>query len=513
MRERRKNKTTGTLDWRISTLVFLLAGTLISLATASLVFIGYVASKEADAQAAENQLRLFENVLRNRHFLVARDQLSVARWDRSVANISIRFNRKFVRDEFVDSLWYDYGHDRTLLIGPGAEVLADASKGSVAFARRTLGLDDQLRRVAEKAVERHNRNRIEIKGGFGQKSVPGNRIDEVAEFAFVSIEGRPAMVSAMAIVPDDGEVALPERPPVILLSAKFIDETFAAELNGQSAFHGLQFKPGVATDREAASEGAQWNLHAEDGSALGAFSWKNENPGAEIWSLIVPIILLLGGVLAIAALAVARQIGRLSIRLETSEKQNRHLARHDALTGLANRLQFDTALETAVDGLPVNAFAVIACDLDRFKAVNDTYGHAGGDTVIRTIARRLTDAVGTAGLVARIGGDEFAILLTGFTDQPRLSVLSRQIIASVCDPIQIDGCQSTDVGVSLGVAVAPDAALTGVAIVAAADAALYEAKERGRGVAVFFQNLSSGASVEATASAKTSAASASCNAA
>lgn len=491
MRERRKNKATGLLDWRISTLVFLLAGTLISLATASLVFIGYVASKEADAQAAENQLRLFENVLRNRHFLVARDQLSVARWDRSVANIAVRFNQDFVRDEFMDSLWYDYGHDRTFLIGPGSEVLAEATKGNVAFARRRLAADDQLRRVVDKAVARHTSQRIAIGNGFGQKSVPGNRINEISEFAFVSVDGKPAMVSAMAIVPDDGEVTLTKAPPVILLSAKFIDATFAAELNSQGAFHGLQFNPVAARP----SAGAQWALHSDDGSALGAFSWKNENPGAHIWSLVIPLILLLGGVLAIAALVVARQIGRLSVRLESSEMRNRHLARHDALTGLANRLQFDAALETAVSGLPDKDFAVIACDLDRFKAVNDTFGHAGGDTVIRTVAQRMAEAVGTAGLVARIGGDEFAILLHGYTDRPRLSLLSSGIIASVCAPIALEGDQSTDVGVSLGIAVAPEAAIasgvamSGDAIVAVADEALYEAKERGRGVAVFAQDL------------------------
>lgn len=495
--ERRRFKRLHAL--RISTLVFLLAGALIALATTSLVFVGHIASKEADEQAAANELRLFDNALRDRFLLIARDQLSVARWDRAVQNVVLAFDKAYIRDELVDSLWYDYGHERTYFVAPGGTVLAEAARDTVDFSGRRLREEDDVRRIAEEATRRHGQHRISIPGGFGQMPVPRTQIDRIAALGFAHIDGRAALVSAMAIVPDDGVVALPGTPPVILVSAKFIDAELTGDLNAQLAFRDLAFSEGAVTDGSGAAAGE--TIVSLGGKTLGRFTWASARPGAHIWSVIVPVILGLGALLAIAAFSVARQIGGLSTQLEGSEARNRHLARHDALTGLANRLQFDAVLEAAAAALPARPFAVIACDLDRFKAVNDTYGHAGGDTVIRTVAARLSEAVGATGLVCRVGGDEFVIVMDGFTDRQRLSLLSHHVIAAVSAPIDLDEHTSTDVGVSLGIAVAPQAAATGDAILAAADAALYEAKERGRGCAVFADDLPADAANATMASA------------
>ena len=143
------------------------------------------------------------------------------------------------------------------------------------------------------------------------------------------------------------------------------------------------------------------------------------------------------------------------------------------------------ALEEAVAGLPRQPFAVIASDLDRFKAVNDTYGHAAGDSVIRAVSERLAREIGDSGMVSRTGGDEFIILIHAFTDKRRLDLLCAGIIESILKPIRMDGGEEADVGVSLGVAQAPLCGITGSAILRAADEALYAAKELGRGRAVF----------------------------
>jgi diguanylate cyclase (GGDEF)-like protein len=198
---------------------------------------------------------------------------------------------------------------------------------------------------------------------------------------------------------------------------------------------------------------------------------------------------VIGGLVAIAALFMAQRLGTLSNQLETSERRTRHMSRHDALTGLANRVSFGEALDEAVAGLPNQAFAVIACDLDRFKAVNDTHGHAAGDSVIRTVGERLAKEVGESGVVSRSGGDEFIILVHAFTDKRRLNLLCAGIIESILKPIRIDGGSETDVGVSLGVAQAPLCGITGSAVMRAADEALYAAKQMGRGRAVFAEAL------------------------
>ncbi|AXS40848.1 diguanylate cyclase [Breoghania sp. L-A4] len=462
---------------RISTMVFLLAGALIVLSASALLFIGFVATHAANRQAAHNGSRMFENALQERLALMARDQLTLARWDRTVANVVLAFDKAYVQKEMVDSLWYDYGHDRTFVIDPDGRLLAEAVHDEVHFdSNSPVGTD--LRTIAAQARALHFANRLTIAGGFGQKSVPGQHIDRIAALGYARIDGIPALVSAMAIVPDDGTVALPEGPPVVLISAKYIDAELLSDLSGQLAFPNLTFQ-GPELQRRVAHH----FVTAADGARIGAFVWDARPPGSHIWTIVIPVITVISGILAIAAFMLARQIARLSSRLEESERRSRHLARHDPLTGLANRLEFDAALAAAL--APRTPFTVIACDLDRFKAVNDTHGHAAGDSVLCVVAERLRETLGSAGLVARTGGDEFIMLITGYTDRPRLTVLSHQIIATINEPIILDNDVTTDIGISLGIAVAPAGGTSETRIQAEADAALYDAKRRGRGCAVF----------------------------
>lgn len=477
---------------RISTLVFLLTFVLIAIAGASLVHVGRIASREADAQARANDIRLFNNALHDRQILMAREQLALARWTKSYRNITQKFSQSYVRRELVDYIWNDYGHNRSFLVAPGDQALMSAREDRPDFTARQLPADDPVAMLARRAGARFLDSREPIHGGFRQKHVTPAKVADVTEFAFALIDGEPALMSAMAIVPDeDGKIAMPDGPPVVLVSAKFLRHELGRELNAQLAFKEFSFEAGAGHEAPGLP-----TLQAIDGSVLGTFRWSSERPGAKIWSVVIPVIAMLAALLTLAAGFIAHSIGRISTRLEASEAKNRQLALHDALTGLANRLHFTQSLDAAVARLPHLPFAVLACDLDRFKAVNDTFGHAGGDTVIRTVAQRLAAAVGSAGLVGRTGGDEFVILVSGYTDRPRLTVLTHQIIASVCAPITLEDGAITDVGISLGVAVAPDHGKTAAAVMAAADGALYVAKERGRGIAVFAQDLGAAPSPE-----------------
>ncbi|MDJ0929922.1 GGDEF domain-containing protein [Breoghania sp.] len=225
---------------------------------------------------------------------------------------------------------------------------------------------------------------------------------------------------------------------------------------------------------------------------MGTFTWRAHKPGSQIWSTVIPLIALIATTLALAALFVARRIGRLSRRLEESERHNRHLASHDHLTGLANCHQFETALYKALAQLPDLLFAIFAFDLDRVKAVNDTYGHAAGDIVIRTVGERLSQIVGGNGLVARTGGDEFIALISGQVDRLRLSTLCGEAIAAMSAPISVNEEATTDVGASIGIAIARHADTEKTALLAAADHALYAAKSNGRGQSVFAEDLTEG---------------------
>lgn len=465
-------------------LVKLFAIVLITLSALSLLFVGYIASRKADDIAIEKQILMLENVLRDRHSLLARDQLGLARWDRSVKYITLKFRPSYVVEEFVSSLWYDFGHERSFLIGPGSRLLMSAFQDDVDLTARDLKPGEDLKAIADLALARHHAHRTTINGGYGQKPVPSSQVHLIAAFGFAEIGGEVMLTTAMAIVPDDGEVALPEGDPVILVSARPIDAELVADLNSQLEYGNLRF------DRNA---DGLLPIRSVDGQLLGSFDFDLFKPGADIWNIVVPAVILLCGLLLTASFVLGRYIGRLSERLEESERRNRELAHRDALSGLANRLCFDKALNEAAERLAHAPFAVIASDLDRFKAVNDIHGHAAGDEVIRVVAARLREAVGENSLVGRVGGDEFVVLVNAFRDRPRLTLLAQHIITSVSQPIVLSSGAVVDVGISLGIAVAPENGASARPIMAMADKALYASKEGGRGRAFFAEDLGVGA--------------------
>lgn len=461
-------------------LVRVFACVLITLSAFSLLFVGYIASRKADEIAADKQIVLLDNVLRDRHSLLARDQLGLARWDRSVKYITLKFRASYVVEEFVSSLWYDFGHERSFLIGPGGRLLMSAWHDEVDLTARDLKPGDGLKAIADLAIQRHHNQRTTIDGGYGQRPVPASEVHTIAAFGFAEIDGDVMLTTAMAIVPDDGEVALPEGDPVILVSARPIDAEFIADINRQVEYEGLTFN----RDGDGLLP-----VMSGDGKILGSFHWKLFSPGADIWNIVVPAVFLLCGLLLAASFILGRYISRLSERLEESERRNRELAHRDALSGLANRLCFEKALNDAAERLAHAPFAVIASDLDRFKAVNDLHGHGAGDEVIRTVAERLREAVGDHGLVGRVGGDEFVILVNAFRDRPRLALLAQQIITLVSQPITLSTGAVVDVGISLGVATAPESGASSGDIMEMADRALYASKDGGRGRAFFAEDL------------------------
>jgi diguanylate cyclase (GGDEF)-like protein/PAS domain S-box-containing protein len=161
-------------------------------------------------------------------------------------------------------------------------------------------------------------------------------------------------------------------------------------------------------------------------------------------------------------------------------RQLRHLdslAHTDSLTGLPNRADFAARLAECVAS--ETPFALHYVDLDKFKAVNDTYGHAAGDAVLCVAAKRLARCVRDGDLVARLGGDEFAIIQMGPIDTERAAELAQRVVDAFKNPIDL-GESTHDVGASVGVALYPDHGRSAHELAIAADAALYASKRGGR---------------------------------
>lgn len=164
-----------------------------------------------------------------------------------------------------------------------------------------------------------------------------------------------------------------------------------------------------------------------------------------------------------------------------------YLAHHDSLTGLANRTVLQERLqEAATSGQRTGEkLAVFCMDLDRFKSVNDMFGHATGDEVLREAARRLLSTVRALDTVARIGGDEFVILQRGVANIADAEALARRILAAFDAPIDVDG-QQIRMAASLGIAMFPQDSAEPEVLLTNADLALYRVKQSGRGSFAFF---------------------------
>jgi diguanylate cyclase (GGDEF)-like protein len=158
------------------------------------------------------------------------------------------------------------------------------------------------------------------------------------------------------------------------------------------------------------------------------------------------------------------------------------MARRDALTGLANRVHLRERFEDAVEALRAegDALAIHCLDLDRFKAVNDRYGHLVGDALLRVMSARLLGTLRDEDSAARLGGDEFVVIQTGIRHEDEARLLAHRIIRVLSAPYDIEG-RDIRVGVSVGVALAPRDGVTLEALCARADAALYRAKREDRG--------------------------------
>ena len=167
-----------------------------------------------------------------------------------------------------------------------------------------------------------------------------------------------------------------------------------------------------------------------------------------------------------------------------AEAKIAHMARHDALTGLSNRILLNERMEDALSR--GETVAVHLLDLDQFKAVNDTLGHPIGDKLLQLVAERLRTLTRDTDSIARMGGDEFAIIQAKIAGRAEAASLARRAIEAIREPYDIDGCQVM-IGTSIGIAIAPSDGLSPAELLKNADLALYTAKTGGRSMLSFLE--------------------------
>ena len=202
-----------------------------------------------------------------------------------------------------------------------------------------------------------------------------------------------------------------------------------------------------------------------------------------VWRAVGAILLFALVMLAFALYQLWRRMGLQ----RGAHARVRYMAHHDALSGALNRASFTEVLEKAAwrrtEGGP--SFSLLCIDLDRFKEVNDSLGHAAGDEVLRLATQRLNDAVREGDKVARLGGDEFAILLLGIASVEAVTPLAQRVVQTLAQPFDV-GDQRVRCGGSVGIAIHGLDATDPDDLLGKADLALYRAKANGRGTFSFY---------------------------
>jgi len=180
----------------------------------------------------------------------------------------------------------------------------------------------------------------------------------------------------------------------------------------------------------------------------------------------------------------AYKLNAMLVSTMRSERENAFHARHDMLTGLSNRAGLARAFATRVgEETTPRALALIYLDLDGFKAVNDSYGHMAGDALLQLVAERLRGLVRSSDVAARIGGDEF-VVLSEQTEHSQLQRFGERLVREISQPYELDSGHTLNIGASVGIALAPEHGRDMTSLMTAADAALYQAKSRGKSLCV-----------------------------
>ena len=286
--------------------------------------------------------------------------------------------------------------------------------------------------------------------------------------------GRPAVIAAT-------EITLPEldpsAPAPFVVVAKFVDEGVLAAIANQLQLRNLR----ALDDQQVPPELHQFALADNHGQTLARFAWTPKQPGSQIVRSVIPFVAITVAGFAVLVGFILRYMRRTAATIAAGEDRLRHLALHDPLCGLPNRVFFGERLEQIINEVRAGGSpaAVFYIDLDHFKDVNDTLGHPVGDELIRNVTLRLNHILRGKDLVARLGGDEFAVITSSGSDPYLLEGIAGRIISALSAPYSVNG-QNIVIGASIGIAVVDRRTQGAADIMRYADIALYRAKNEGR---------------------------------
>jgi diguanylate cyclase (GGDEF)-like protein len=452
-------------------------GAIVAVAIVCVVVAVLTSAQRADEVSFNREQQLIQQAIADRGARVARELESVAATERATEAIRVDYDPLWVEHRFGGWLQAYFHHDLVVVLDGFDQI-------KYANARSADGTDtaDLHKELADSLNLLRGRLDIvpdhvvaAVAGHYPEN--PGRRVALIQRFF-----DRPAIVAAVA-VGSDSDLKLGNEHAPIAFSVKYIDETMLGEIGSRLQLTGLR-----RIDDPAQALDAQTTTIADaQGDPIVRFAWKPTKAGGTIiWSILPFIAVAIAGFALLVGLVI-RHMRQTANAIATGETQLRHLALHDPVSGLPNRIYFGERLESVIEevrrGGPTAA--VFYIDLDHFKDVNDTLGHHIGDALILNVTQRLSRIVRGDDLVARLGGDEFAIITVCSSDSYSLQALAGRIISALCAPYAING-HNIIIGASIGIAAIDRRARDAADILRYADMALYRAKNEGRNRACIY---------------------------
>ncbi|HMA58620.1 MAG TPA: diguanylate cyclase, partial [Pseudolabrys sp.] len=448
-------------------------GVIVAVAIVCIVVAVLSSAQRADVVAIDHEKQLFSRAITNYGERVLREVESVASSTATIQNVRRSFDRVWAKDRVGNWLETYFDHDYVFIFDRNDELIYSLLGNRAADAKWLASARSDFVSVIEYMRGRdptlHGAIRLNhpslTEGGAHPQSAVIRRV-----------MGKPAVIAAVAVGPVDGIPQSVDGDAPIIMSVKFIDDSALSIIAAQLRLVNLR----KIDQAPVPQSDLVFDLTGPDGSVIARFAWTPKQPGAEIVHNVVPFIAVALTGFALLA-AFVRYMRRTAAAIAAGESRLRHLALHDPLCGLPNRIFFGERLEAVIEEVRNGSTpaAVFYIDLDHFKDVNDTLGHHVGDELIRNVTLRLSHTLRGGDLVARLGGDEFAVISSIAGDSEKMMGLAQRIISAICASYSISG-QNIIIGSSIGIAVIEKNCGTATDIMRYADMALYRAKNEGR---------------------------------
>lgn len=488
------------------------AAIFVVVAIAAVAAFQWYAAHAIDRSFRERNQKVIENGIAGYAETLAEKSFPQAYWDDAVVNLDNRFSAAWAREYVGVFFWRTERIERIATLDRDDHVTFAMQDGREVTPLEMVSVREAAAPLIARvrAIER-TRGRLPLLADFGKpfdsaqapasapagtgdKALPGSDprawtntaggLKPIFGSSLVRIDGSIFAMAAVLVQPDSMALPRTDRSAIILL-AKRLDPALVSQFAREFVVSDARLRMGHPPRDTGWS---QARLRAPAGEVVAVVEWRSIDPGKQLVRRTAPALAIFALLLALAAWLVLRKGRAIAQELSDSEARASTMAFSDKLTGLPNRAALERAFEDFRHRLAERGktLSVSCIDVDRFKAVNDSYGHPAGDALLRQVAERLETLCEPDHVVGRFGGDEF-IMMCPTPHAPAAARMGELVVAALSAPFDI-GPARVFVGASVGIlTIDPGTAIEASEAFRRADLAMYRAKELGRGQYAFYE--------------------------